>query len=70
MSVAYSFSYVQRTSAVSLLAILRQKCKSKNNSHEIQLRFTVYPMMKIYKEYNLATWLRLVKFMELNVNEF
>ena len=26
--------------------------------------------MKIYTEFNLATWLRLVKFMEINISEF
>ena len=26
--------------------------------------------MKIYTEFNLATWLRLAKFMELNISEF
>ena len=26
--------------------------------------------MKIYMEFNSATWLRLVKFMELYINEF
>ena len=26
--------------------------------------------MKIYTEFNLATWLRLVKFMELNISEY
>ena len=26
--------------------------------------------MKIYREFNLVTWLRLVNFMELNISEF
>ena len=48
-----------------------EKRRAKFDAYLKVMSKIIYPYrMKIYTEFNLATWLRLVKFTELNISEF